>query len=77
MRPLQLLEKYLPWWMMTEIGGLGPVRQSVDLAWRLSAVGVPATLIEVQGVGHGFAVPGERPAPERLIVVEFFVSALG
>ncbi len=49
-----------------ETDDLVPVAQSVDLADRLKAVGVPAEVIVVRGVGHafGFKVAGRDLGPE-------------
>ncbi len=53
-------------------------RQSDELAQSLNRVGVPHTLIKVQGAGHGLTTPGQRPSPDELTnrVVDFFVSTL-
>lgn len=53
-------------------------RHSERLARELRASGVPATLIQVDGTGHGLDTKGQRPSPERLAgsVVEFLGTAL-
>jgi acetyl esterase/lipase len=55
-----------------EADRLVPVAQSVDLAGRLQAVGVPAEVIVVEGVGHafGFEVPGGSLVPPILAFLE-------
>jgi acetyl esterase/lipase len=52
--------------------------QSARLARRLHAAGVPATLIEVQGTGHGLTTPGQQPSPQELTatVIDFFTTKL-
>lgn len=51
---------------------------SEDLAQRLQAAGVPATLVMVQGTGHGMDTPGQQPSPAAVqsICVDFFSRAL-
>jgi acetyl esterase/lipase len=49
------------------------VNQSRALYDALKGQGVNATFIEVEGAGHGFALPG----PELTRTMEFFRSALG
>jgi acetyl esterase/lipase len=44
---------------------LVPVSQSLELYDRLSAVGVPATLVVVKNGGHGFAPVGGKIKPTR------------
>lgn len=53
-------------------------RQSIGLAQRLQAAGVPAALIEVQGAEHSLTTPGQRPSPDELtaVIVDFFAATL-
>lgn len=52
---------------------------SSDLASRLQAAGVPATLVMVQHTGHSMATPGQRPSPAEItaMVADFFGATLG
>jgi acetyl esterase/lipase len=48
---------------------------SQDLARRLEAAGVPATLVMVQHTGHSMATPGQQPTSEEVVtLVEDFFS---
>jgi len=51
---------------------------SEDLAQRLQAVGVSATLVLVQGTGHSMTTPGQQPSPQAVqaMSVEFFRDSL-
>ncbi len=51
---------------------------SEDLAQRLQAVGVPATLVMVQGTGHSMNTPGQQPSPAAVqaLCVDFFSRLL-
>jgi acetyl esterase/lipase len=53
-------------------------RHSARLVGQLRAAGVPATLVEVRGAGHGLADPGQRPSAEQLtaMVCDFLVARL-
>ena len=55
-----------------------PLRQSEKLAQSLEAMGVPVTLIKVEGAEHDLNTPGQHPAPEELTltIVDFFVKNL-
>jgi acetyl esterase/lipase len=52
---------------------------SQDLAERLQAAGVPATLVMVQGTGHSLSTPGQQPSPATVqaLCVDFFSRVLG
>lgn len=53
-------------------------RQSDKLAERLKSVGVPNTLIKVEGAEHDLTTPGQRPSPDELAatVIDFFMTKL-
>ncbi len=55
-----------------------PAAQSQELAAKLHAAGVPATLVMVKGGPHGLTDPKEQPSPDALavIVVDFFSRTL-
>jgi acetyl esterase/lipase len=55
-----------------------PAAQSQELAARLQAAGVPATLVMVKGGPHGLANPKEQPTPDQLTkqIVDFFTTTL-
>jgi acetyl esterase/lipase len=52
---------------------------SSDLAQRLRAAGVPATLVTVAHTGHTMATPGQQPSPSEVtaMVADFFARTLG
>jgi acetyl esterase/lipase len=56
-----------------------PPRHSQELARRLRAAGVPATLVLVHGAGHGLNTPSQQPAPGQVaqLVADFFTRTLG
>lgn len=56
-----------------------PASQSRELADRLGAAGVPATLVMVKGGSHGLAERSEQPGPDALVrtIVDFLVRTLG
>lgn len=56
-----------------------PAAQSHELAAKLQAAGVPATLVMVKGGPHGLGSRTEQPSPAELVtqIVEFFVRTLG
>jgi acetyl esterase/lipase len=51
---------------------------SAALAERLQALGVPATLVLVQGTGHSMTTPGQQPSPQAVqaMSVAFFRDSL-
>jgi acetyl esterase/lipase len=53
-------------------------RHALALLHQLQVAGSRATLVEVQGAGHGLNTPGQRPTPDRLTtaVIDFFTSTL-
>lgn len=53
-------------------------RQSAELPRCLHTAGVPATLVMVEGAGHGLDAPGEQPSKDALVkkVVDFFARNL-
>jgi acetyl esterase/lipase len=55
-----------------------PPRHSQELARRLRAAGMPATLVLVQGAGHGLNTPSQRPTPGQVtqLVADFFSRSL-
>lgn len=55
-----------------------PASQSQELAAKLTAAGVPATLVMVRSGPHGLANPKEQPAPDQLVtmIVDFFARTL-
>jgi acetyl esterase/lipase len=55
-----------------------PTSQSADFYRKLTAAGVPATLIWMRGAGHGANTPGQVPSPEAVAqtVISFFARTL-
>jgi len=55
-----------------------PPHQSAELAQRLHAAGVSATLIEVEGAEHDLTTKGQQPSPEELTatVTDFLTTTL-
>ncbi len=55
-----------------------PASQSRQLAQRLTAAGVPVTLVLVRGAGHGLNTPAQDPSPAQLTrtVTTFLVTTL-
>jgi acetyl esterase/lipase len=55
-----------------------PPRHSQELARRLRAAGVPATLVLVHGAAHGLNTPSQRPAPGQVaeLVADFLTRTL-
>jgi acetyl esterase/lipase len=60
---------------------LVPLRQSQILHERLTAAGVPSTLVVVTNAAHGFAPAGGDPRPTRVelakMIADFFDRTLG
>ena len=56
-----------------------PPSQSRELAQRLEAAGVSATLVLVRGGPHGLEAQNEQPSADQLVqmTADFFVSTLG
>jgi acetyl esterase/lipase len=56
-----------------------PPRHSQELARRLRAAGVPATLVLVQGAAHGLNIPSQEPTPGQVteLVADFLTRTLG
>jgi acetyl esterase/lipase len=55
-----------------------PPRHSKELARRLRAAGVPATLVLVHGAAHGLNTPSQRPSPGQAadLVADFLTRTL-